>query len=158
MSFFNNRKTIIRILSMLSLLIFFLPFFQACSDDSIKRSSGFFKVYKNVRTDSEKEIAFKKAKSDFTLSGYDLAMQFEPMLSGFTIIMIINITLFICFIRKHYEQLLLCFVNLIIITLSMVYMSFLLPGIGQIKYGMYIFLLNSILLFYLVYKEQEYPK
>lgn len=158
MPFFNNRKAIIRILSVLSLLIFFLPFFQACSDDSIKGSSGFFKVYKNAKTDSEKEIAFKKAKSDFTLSGYDLAMQFEPIFSGFTIIMIINIALFICFIRKHYEQLLLCFVNLIIITLSIVYMAFMLPGIGKIKYGMYMFLLNSILIFYFVYKEQEYPK
>jgi len=151
----NNRKHIIRFLATIGLLIFFLPFFQACSDDTIKSSSAFFRDYHNAETDTEKEIAFEKTKKDMTLSGYDLAMLFEPAMYGFTTIMIINITLLVCFLRKHYKQLILCSINLFIIFSSILIMAFALPSLGQIRYGMYLCLVNSALLFYFVYKEQE---
>lgn len=155
MLFLNHRKNVIRFLASISLLILFLPFFQACSDDEIKGGWPFLRSYHNVKTDTEKEIAFHQTKRDLTLSGYDLAMQFEPILLGFTAIMIINITLIVCFFRKHYKQLLLCFLNLFIIFSSIIVMTFALPGLGQIRYGMYLYLLNSMFLFYFVYKEQE---
>ncbi|MDX6183172.1 hypothetical protein SGQ44_13400 [Flavobacterium sp. Fl-77] len=151
----KNRKNIIRFLASLSMLIFFSPFFQMCSDKSIKRSSSFIKSYHNAETAKEKEIAFEKAKKDFSLSGYDLAMSFEPVLLSFTLIMFLNITLLVCFIRKHYNQLFLCFLNLSAILLSFIVLIFTLPNLGQIRYGIFLCLINSMLLFYFVYKEQE---
>src|SRR6478752_6538036 len=111
----KRRKTVIRFLASLSLLIFFTPFFQMCSDENIRGTSAFLKTYKTAETDEEREIAFKEAKKGFSLSGYDLAMSFEPIFAGFTLIMFINITLWICFLRNHYKILFLCFLNLSII-------------------------------------------
>jgi hypothetical protein len=151
----KNRKNIIRLLASLSMLIFFSPFFQMCSDKSIKESSSFIKSYHKAETAKEKEIAFERAKKDFSLSGYDLAMSFEPVFLSFTLIMFLNITLLVCFIRKHYNQLFLCFLNLSAILLSFIVLIFALPNLGQIRYGIFLCLINSILLFYFVYKEQE---
>ena len=106
-----------------------------CSDKSIKESSNFIKSYHKAESSKEKEIAFEKAKKDFTLSGYDLAMSFEPTFLSFTLIMFLNITLLICFIRKHYNQLFLCFLNLSAILLSFIVLIFALPNFGQIRYG-----------------------
>ncbi len=150
----NNRKTIIRFISSMSLLIFFLPFFQMCSDANI-RESVIIKSYAKAETDIEKQNAFIDSKKDFSLSGYDLAMAFEPTFSGFTIIMFINITMWVCFLRKHYKLLFLCFLNLFITLLSIIVFALALHGLGQIRYGMFLSLINSSLLFYFVYKEQE---
>lgn len=151
----KNRKNIIRFLASLSMLIFFSPFFQMCSDKTIKESSSFIKSYNKAETAKEKEIAFQRAKKDFSLSGYDLAMSFEPVFLSFTLIMILNITLLVCFFRKHYNQLFLCFLNLSVILLSFIVLLFALPNLGQIRYGIFLCLMNSIILFYFVYKEQE---
>ncbi len=137
------------------MLIFFSPFFQMCSDKSIKESSSFIKSYHKAETAKDKETAFERAKKGFSLSGYDLAMSFEPAFLSFTIIMFLNITLLVCFIRKHYNQLFLCFLNLSAILLSFIVLIFALPNFGQIRYGIFLCLINSILLFYFVYKEQE---
>ena len=151
----KNRKNIIRFLASLSILIFFSPFFQMCSDKSIKESSSFIKSYHKAETAKEKEIAFERSKMDFSLSGYDLAMSFESVFLSFTLIMCLNITLLVCFIRKHYNQLFLCFLNLSAIILSFIVLIFALPNLGQHRYGIFLCLINSILLFYFVYKEQE---
>lgn len=151
----KNRKTIIRFLASLSMLIFFSPFFQMCSDKGIKESSGFIKSYHKTETAKEKKLAFERAKKAYSLSGYDLAMSFEPVFLSFTIIMFLNITLLVCFLRKHYNQLFLCFLNLVAILLSFIVLIFALPYFGQIRYGMFLCLINSIFLFFLVYKEQE---
>lgn len=151
----KNRKTIIRFLASLSMLIFFSPFFQMCSDKGIKESSGFIKSYHKTETAEEKKLAFERAKKAYTLSGYDLAMSFEPVFFSFTIIMFLNITLLVCFLRKHYNQLFLCFLNLVAILLSFIVLIFALPYFGQIRYGMFLCLINSMFLFFLVYKEQE---
>lgn len=74
----NQRKLII-LLSIVSLLIFFLPFFQTCSDKTIKEDSFIFKSYSGAETDKEKEHSFQEVKECFTLSGYELAMSFEPI-------------------------------------------------------------------------------
>lgn len=151
----KNRKNIIRFLASLSLLIFFTPFFQTCSDKRIKENSSFIRSYHKAETTKEKEIAFEKSKKDFSLNGYDLAMSFEPIFFSFTLILFLNIALLICFLRKHYNQLFLCFLNLIFIFLSIIVLIFSLPYLGQIRYGIYLCLINSMLLFYFVYKEQE---
>lgn len=126
-----------------------------CSDKSIKENPSFIKSYHKAETAKERETAFKKAKKDFSLTGYDLAMSFEPVFLSFTVIMVVNITLFVCFIRRHYKQLFLCFLNLSAIILSLIVLIFALPNFGQIRYGIFLCLINSILLFYFVYKEQE---
>ena len=151
----KNRKTIIRFLASLSMLIFFSPFFQMCSDKNIKESPRFIKSYHKTETTKEKKLAFERAKKTYSLSGYDLAMSFEPVFLSFTTIMFLNITLLVCFIRKHYNQLFVCFLNLAVILLSFIVLIFALPYFGQIRYGMFLCLINSMLLFFLVYKEQE---
>ncbi|RZL44129.1 MAG: hypothetical protein EOP00_21175 [Pedobacter sp.] len=154
----QQKQNRYRFLAAMSLLIFFMPFFRTCSDKEIKSGSVLIKSARSgLKTKEEKEIAFQKAKKDFSVSGYDIALSLEPETLGFTAIMILNITMLVCFLRRHYNLLLLCFLNLFIIISSIVALILMLPGFGQIRYGMYLCLVNSILLFYFVYKEQETP-
>jgi len=131
-----------------------MPFFQTCSDKNI-RESRFIKSYSVAKTETEKEIAFQKAKENFSISGYDLAMSFEPVFSGFTIIMLLNITIAVCVFRRHYNLLLLSFINVFTIIFSLVALGLTLPGLSQIRYGMILCLVNSIFLFYFIYREGE---
>lgn len=149
-----NRNTVIRFLAISSLLIFFLPFFQMCSDKNI-RENQFLKSYSNAKTKKEKEIAFEKSKRDFSLSGYELAISFEPEFLSFTAIMFLNFTICISVLRNHKQLLLLSFLNLVIILFSFFLLLFTLPHFGQIRYGMYLCVVNALLLFYFIYKEQE---
>lgn len=150
-----KRKNIVRFLSTISLLIFFLPFFQTCSDKTIKAESGFIKAYRNATTETEKQIALRKSKSDFSLSGYELATSFDSTLLSFTAIMFLNFTIWICALRGHKKLLFLSFLNLAIIIFSFVMVFFALPGLGQVRYGMYACVINAMLLLYFIYKEQE---
>ena len=151
----NKRKSIIRFLSGISLLIFFLPFFQMCSDENIKTQSSFIKSYSMNKAESDKERAFREAKKDFSLTGYDLAMSIEPIFLSFTLVMFVNIALLVCFLRRHYNQLLLCFINSLLIIISMIVLSTLFWSLSEIRYGLYLCLMNSLGLLYFVYKEQE---
>lgn len=151
----GNQRKLIRLLAIVSLLIFFLPFFQTCSDKSIKEDSFIFKSYSGAETETEKERSFQEAREHFTLSGYELAMSFEPIFIGFTLTMIINIAVLVCFYRRHYNQLFLCFLNAFIILLSLIILFFSLPNLGQIRYGLYLSVINSFMLLYFVYREQE---
>ncbi len=126
-----------------------------CSDKTIKEESGFIKAYGNAKSEKDKEIAFKKAKRDFSISGYDLAMSFEPNLLSFTAIMFLNFTIWICALRSHRKLLFLSFLNLAIIVFSFVMVIFALHGLEQIRYGMYACVTNALLLFYFIYKDQE---
>ncbi len=150
----KSRNRIIRFLSIVSLLIFFLPFFQMCSDENIK-GNGFIKKYANAKTEEEKEKAFLQSKKDFSISGYELAMTFDSVCLGFTAIMFLNFTICICVFRRHKQLLLLSFLNLLFVLFSFVMLVFALPGLGQIRYGMYACVVNALLLFYFIYKENE---
>jgi len=154
----SNQRKLIRLLSSVSLLIFFLPFFQTCSDKSIREDSFIFKSYSGAKTEKEKELSFQEAKKSFTLSGYDLAMSFTPIFSGFTLTMIINIILFVCFYRGCYNQLFMCYLNTFVILLSFIILLFTLPNLGQIRYGLCLSLINSFMLLYFVYREKEIPE
>jgi hypothetical protein len=151
----TQKNITIRFLAILSMLIFFLPFFQMCSDKNIKGHSSYIKSYGNAKTYQEREKAFEKSKKDFTLSGYELAMSFEPTFLGFTAIMLLNITIGICVFRKHKIVLFLSFLNLSIIILSFIMIAFIFAGLSQIRYGMFLCFLNSVLLLYFTYREQE---
>lgn len=149
-----SRKQSIRLLSIIGILLFFLPFVQTCSDKSIRGSSSYLKAYSSAETDAEKEFAFKKAKQDFTISGVDLAMIFEKEFIGFTIMLFCSITLLVCFFREHYNQMFLCFINLAT-TFLMILILLMNSMISEIRYGLYLYFFNSTYLFYLVYKEQS---
>lgn len=149
-----NRKQNIRFLSVIGLLLFFLPFFQTCSDETIKSSSSFIKSYSSAKTEEEKEIAFQDAKKDFSISGVDLAMTFEKEFVGFSIMLICSITLIVCFFRGHYSQIFITLIN-VITTFIMISFLFIFSMVSEIRYGLYLYFLNSIYLFYLVYKEQS---
>ena len=149
-----SRRQGIRLLSVVGLLMFFLPFFQACSDKTIRESSSFFKDFASEKTEAEKELAFEKTKKDLSITGLDLAMNFEKEFIGFTIMLMCSITLLVCFFRGHYGQTFLTFINLIT-TFLMVSVLLMYSVILEIRYGLYLYFLNSIYLFYLVYKEQS---
>ncbi len=149
-----NRRKSIRLLSIIGVLLFFLPFFQTCSDEAIKSSSGFIRSYSSAKTDLEKEDAFKSAKKDFSMSGVDLAMTFEKEFIGFTIMLICSITLLVCFFRKHYNQFFLSFIN-VVATFLMILLLLIFSEVSEIRYGLYFYFINSVLLFYFVYKEQS---
>ncbi|WP_300567537.1 hypothetical protein [Flavobacterium sp.] len=155
MKHLKKNRTIIRFLASMSLVIFVLPFFQMCSDEAIRSKPRLFHSYSEEKTDQEKEVAFKQTKKELTMSGYDLAMSFESVFYGFTAILFIHITLWVCVFRKHYNVLLLSLLNLIIIVISIVALGLMLPGLSQIRYGILLCLINSSLLFYFVYKEKE---
>lgn len=125
-----------------------------CSDKNIK-TSGFIKPHTNAKTEQEKEVAFQQNKEDFSLSGYELAMSFESVFLGFTAIMFLNITIVICIFRKHKIVLLLSFLNLLIIISSFIALALMLLGLSQVRYGMFLCLINSLLLFCFLYREQE---
>lgn len=149
-----RRRHGIRLLSVIGFLLFFLPFFQACSDETIKSSSSFIKSYSSAKTEAEKEIAFKEAKKDFSMSGVDLAMTFEKEFIGFTIMLMCSITLLVCFFRKQYNQFFLSFIN-VVTTFLMILLLLIFSEVSEIRYGLYFYFINSVLLFYLVYKEQS---
>ncbi|WP_313805668.1 hypothetical protein [Flavobacterium sp.] len=149
------RKKIIRFLATMSLLIFFFPFFQMCSDKTIKEESSFLRAYSTAKTEKEKNIAFQKAKKDFSLSGFDLAMAFEPIFYCFTVILMLNITIWVCVFRGHKKLIFLAFLNLVLILISFAVIVISFPILGQIRYGMYACLINASLLFYFIYKDQE---
>lgn len=149
-----NRKQNIRFLSVIGLLLFFLPFFQTCSDEIIRSNSSFIKSYSLAKTEKEKEIAFQGAKKDFSISGVDLAMTFEKEFIGFSIMLVCSITLLICFFRGHYGQIFITLINLVT-TFIMISFLFMFSVVSEIRYGLYLYFLNSIYLFFLVYKEQS---
>lgn len=149
-----SRRQGIRLLSIIGVLLFFLPFVQTCSDKSIRGSSSYLRTYSSAETEAEKELAFKKTKQDFTINGVDLAMTFEKECLGFTIMLMCSITLTVCFFRGHYGQIFITFINLVT-TFLIVSVLLMYSVILEIKYGLYLYFLNSIYLFYLVYKEQS---
>ncbi|MHC0443408.1 hypothetical protein [Flavobacterium sp. 3-210] len=146
-------KNIKRILSTFGILIFFLPFFQMCSNGSLKSRPAIFKNQSNTQDPLEKEVAFEKAKKNATLTGYDLALDFEiSVLSIFTIITFLNFIIWV-FTLRNFEIGILSFLNTMLSLIAIVVLCLTIP-FGQLRYGIFLFQLNSLLLCYFVFKEE----
>lgn len=118
------------------------------------------KIIKKEKAD--KEIWLKNAKRENTLNAYNLAFlnysEFEfrylkdktfYILLNFTIIILLTITMLIMSFRKRFKQIIIIssinLLLLLIATLSL-YLIELIEDFNQIKYGYYLFVLNSILI------------
>lgn len=148
---YKNTK---RILSTFGILIFFLPFFQMCSDETLKKGPAIFKNQSVIKDGLlEKNVAFQKAKKNVTLTGYNLALDFEfSVLSIFTIIMFLNFIIWV-FTLRNFEISLLPFLNMFLSLIALVVLLLTIP-FGQLRYGIFLFQLNSLLLSYFVFKEE----
>ncbi|WP_431243143.1 hypothetical protein ACQ9BO_26805 [Flavobacterium sp. P21] len=147
-----SYKNIKRVLSTFGILIFFLPFFQMCSHDSLKSPSEIFRTHSDSQDPLKKNEAFEKAENSASLTGYDLALDFEiSVLSIFTIIMFLNFIIWV-FTLRNFEISMLAFLNTFLSFIAFVLLCIAIP-FGQFRYGMFLFQLNSLALFYFVCRE-----
>jgi hypothetical protein len=194
-------------LTLLSLVLLLLPFFQTCSDKELMRNS-YLKdsplherskpvemvqdsVLLMLDSDSkEKEFQYtfdelKKKKqetvvrflgirNDYTKNGYQLGFQFveefklnnflesiNPLSMPFFLILIITYFLaYFTFKKKTKIVLILSVLNVLFLTANLViyYLSGILEDINQIKFGYYLFMVNSILIIIEVYKIRKKEK
>jgi hypothetical protein len=148
-----GNKNIKRILSTFGVMLFFLPFFQMCSDSSLKTKPAIFKSQSDYQTQLKGNAAFEEAKDRATLTGYDLALNFEiSFLSIFTIIMFLNLIIWV-FALRNFEISILVFLNTLLMLIGLVTLIAIIP-FGQLRYGIFLFQLNSLLLFYFVIKGE----
>ena len=158
-----------------SLLIFLLPFLQTCSDKRIRDSqkqksvttetkitSKFNQVKESQKQKMDKEVWFEKAKKDNTVNAYVLGFShyynFEIsnfkdkqfyIFSNFTLIILLTIVmLIISFLKKIKQIVILSSINLLLLTITTIslYLIEFIEDYKQIKYGYYLFALNSILI------------
>jgi hypothetical protein len=151
---YKTRPFIIRLLAIFSILIFFLPFFQACDDETLRDNSSFIKGYTSAKTDGEKEIVIKDAKDSFTLTGYDLAFMVEYESAAFSLMMVVNIVILVCVLRKMYKLLSICFLNIAAIIFALIMLT-IYSSLGQFRFGFFLYLINFIILSILIYQENE---
>lgn len=155
------RVRIIKRLTLISLVLFFLPFFQTCSDDNI-RNRPFMKVEMPDSKESRLK-AFLEKKRELTHNGYGLAFSVFKDLSinpfeinylflPFTVIMIlIFLAVFYAYKEKIKKVLILNIIILLLLLGSLIwhYLGDLLEDINQIKLGYYLFTILSIIQIFL---------
>lgn len=193
-------------LTLISLIIMFLPFFQTCSDKELMRNS-FLKnsplhelaepvemiqdsvLVINDSDSIEKEfqytfdelkkkkqetvVRFLNIRKDYTKNGYQLGFQFVEEfkmddLEGsinlstpfFLILIITCLLIYFAFKKKTKVLLILCVLNILFLTVNLIlyYLSGILEDINQIKFGYYLFALNSILILIEVYAIRKKEK
>ncbi|KUJ60993.1 hypothetical protein AR687_14800 [Flavobacteriaceae bacterium CRH] len=148
-----QNKNIRRILSTFGIMLFFLPFFQMCSDETLKTNPGIFKTQSGSQSQLESNTAFEEAKKSAILTGYDLALNAEiSVLSIFTVIMFLNFIIWV-FTLRNFEISILIFLNTLLSIIALVTLVVILP-FGQLRYGIFLFQLNSLLLFCFIFKEK----
>lgn len=200
-------NTIIRVLAGLSFLIFFCPFFQMCSDESLKSpflknnisteavqdsiplKKTEFNVTSTIDTiivadtnsaekaDLKREKAIKKNRKEWTFNAYKLGTyafensselkwsdlkEFDLLaLIGFTFILLLSIVLLITsFVKKWIAVRNLAITNLVLALFSILifYFTTVLEDITQIKYGYYLFLINTLAIIILSQKAVQRQK
>lgn len=183
-----NKHNIIRFLAGLSFLIFFCPFFQMCSDDSIliKRYEEAQAIEETPNSIALEEITTEKSKTIvvqspeerirkeqellenrkiYTLNGYELAfLSFNKIdelaldvvfdsgflfLSLYTFTFVLMLIIFISALRKRMKVIYWFSITILfLIMLSMLIFVFdpLFEEISQIKFGYYLFIINTLAL------------
>ena len=136
---------LIRFLAGLTFLIFLCPFFQMCSDESRFKKS--VKYYSRERTKDE------TTENAYQLSLFDTLGQerfyFDWVLVPFTLIILGAVVILVFSLRNHFFALrFICYLNLglTLLFLSLMFFGLLLEDFTQIKYGYYLFVLNTIVI------------
>ena len=166
-----NKHTLLRILCGLTFLIFLCPFYQGCSDEKLRNGKQIAIWNSRVqRLDStytpkteKKEASFIKKANDsiflekkrrVTYSGYELiddmfttTGDFNYLSLAFIIIIVCSAFQFFYSFKSRYATIrVLGFINLFMALLYIILQLFflLLEDITQIKYGYYLFIINTI--------------
>lgn len=167
-----SKQTIIRILTGLTFLIFLCPFFQMCSDKNILKKT----VEKGIsltpeQLHVEREESLIESRKSNTSSGYEIAFcifnkfelqdlsdsGFYCFLCFFIVLIISTIQFCFSFINKFKVIYLLGLINLTLVIFPMLsfYFAEILEDINQIKYGYYLFIINTIILLLLSKKMMK---
>ncbi|RWX01501.1 hypothetical protein [Flavobacterium cerinum] len=158
-----SKQTIVRLLAGLTFLIFLCPFFQTCSDKNLLKRTvekGITVTPEELRIEQEKSLI--ESRKGNTASGYEMAFyifnKFELQdLSDsgfyyflcFFIVLIISIILFYFSFKNKFRIIyLLSLINLVLVIFPMLsfYFAEILEDLNQIKYGYYLFIINTIIL------------
>lgn len=158
-----SKQTIIRLLAGLTFLIFLCPFFQMCSDKNLLKRT----VEKGIsltpeQLHAEQEESLIENRKSNTSSGYEIAfcifnkfelqdlsdLGFYVFLCFFIVLIISIIQFYFSFLNKFKVIYLLGLVNVILIIspILLLYFDGLLDDVNQIKYGYYLFIINTIIL------------
>lgn len=138
-------------LSIICCLLFFLPFLQTCSDESLTEFP-----FKNIEIMDEFENPtedFVKRKSESTMTGFELSIF---AITPFTIVLGITfLSVYFSFINYYKTLIALTIIN---IAISVGFLCFLIytdiiTDIKQIKYGFYLFV--TALFFQLLYAAKN---
>jgi hypothetical protein len=134
---------LIRFLSILTFLIFLCPFFQTCSEDG-----RFKKVTKKYEHRTEN---FELSQNAYQLSIFDniseISYNYGWPFYHFTAIILGAVTSLILSFRNHFNALrLVCYLNLFLAFsfLALMFICLVLEDFNQVKYGFYLFILNTI--------------
>ena len=165
-----TNQNIIRLLSGLTFLIFFCPFFQMCSDSShLKKTLAEQPKTQTeiIREKERQEKELREFKKAWTYSGYKMATYiFEPKalkkitpedlldstfytFLSFTLTLIISIFIFIQSLRKKFTAVYKpALLNLLfaVIPIAIFLIDGVLEELSQIKFGYYLFIINTIAL------------
>lgn len=174
-----NKKFIIRTLVCFSFIIFFFPFLQTCSNESIKEfhknDISTIKIksdtINNEIIENNEELTnyynsdlFKNSKKEYTYNFYKMAyfpfeeFDIKDLLDyEFYIYLIISFIILISIIILYFsfkDYLLrikkLTIISLVLLHVYLVLLAFklVIDSADQIKYGYYLFLINSLLIIY----------
>lgn len=168
-----KTQNIIRVLAGLSFLIFFCPFFQTCSDRSLLKQQR-QSILADTATQAERvaheakekkwqQESLEESRDKATLNGYGMgyyvfqsADEFETKdlldlilygLFAFTVSILLSVWIAIAsFTNKNSLITKLCYWNLALVVGSMpvFYLKGVLEDINQIKFGYYLFVINTI--------------
>lgn len=152
-----TKQNVIRVLSGLMFLIFFCPFFQMCSDESLP-------FPKTAIDPTEDASLLKNAEDGIIMTGYELGMQIFTLTSDdlkdnvftqspfyiylcFTLTLALSALVFILAMSGKFKKAgvtagAILLLNLIALTIASVEQIF--TDISQIKFGYYLFVANLV--------------
>jgi len=157
----GNMK-IHRILAISSFIIFFCPFFQTCSDrkiieDPMMNGSPLARLVSRPETDEDRKnivYEFLQARENMTLNGYEIGFRFFTdfsVMQLFIIPVLLNLLILLYAFKNNGKRIFYLSITNIafcIAWLIWMYLSGSLEDIKQIKFGFYLFFINSIVIGY----------
>lgn len=139
-----KTTNIIRLLAGLSFLIFFCPFFQMCSDDMMLKRHPLTKEQLDLRKQSITADAYELSIFK-NLNPYN-EQETNWMDIFFSVIIVSSIFILIKSLNRQLTYLsLLCYLNLFLAVGFLISaLGTLFENLNQIKYGYYLFIINTI--------------
>jgi hypothetical protein len=179
-----NKKSFLKSLTMLSFLIFTLPFFQVCSvkkvavpvEDTISYALDTTQIVEPQKPIEKEDVAVDENDDDNLLNAYELAFSikntkfeeveelsvfkdkfFYVMLCYVFLILVSVFMIFWAFKNKYKNVFYSAIINLILLLIGSI--IWLYPDFKEIfediKYGQYVFLLNTLLICLFSYQSSK---